>query len=138
MNTPRFDYFIALARERSFTKAAKQLHITQQTLSNYVAQLEKEIGSTLFVRNIPLKLTYAGEIYLRYALAIQNQIENMQHELDDVSQKERGLLKIGIAFSRGRILMPKVIAAFQKEHPFVQVKLVETSNEEQRIKLLNH
>ena len=57
MNTPRFDYFIALARERSFTKAAKQLHITQQTLSNYVAQLEKEIGSTLFVRNIPLKLT---------------------------------------------------------------------------------
>ena len=41
MNTPRFDYFIALARERSFTKAAKQLHITQQTLSNYVAQLEK-------------------------------------------------------------------------------------------------
>mgnify|MGYP002519394541 CR=1 FL=1 len=98
MNTPRFDYFIALARERSFTKAAKQLHITQQTLSNYVAQLEKEIGSTLFVRNIPLNLTYAGEIYLRYALAIQNQIENMQHELDDVSQKERGLLKIGIAF----------------------------------------
>ena len=138
MNTPRFDYFIALARERSFTKAAKQLHITQQTLSNYVAQLEKEIGSTLFVRNIPLKLTYAGEIYLRYALAIQNQMENMQHELDDVSQKERGFLKIGIAFSRGRILMPKVIAAFQKEHPFVQVKLVETSNEEQRIKLLNH
>ena len=138
MNTPRFDYFIALARERSFTKAAKQLHITQQTLSNYVAQLEKEIGSTLFVRNIPLKLTYAGEIYLRYALAIQNQMENMQHELDDVAQKERGLLKIGIAFSRGRILMPKVIAAFQKEHPFVQVKLVETSNEEQRIKLLNH
>ena len=138
MNTPRFDYFIALARERSFTKAAKQLHITQQTLSNYIAQLEKEIGSTLFVRNIPLKLTYAGEIYLRYALAIQNQMENMQHELDDVSQKERGLLKIGIAFSRGRILMPKVIAAFQKEHPFVQVKLVETSNEEQRIKLLNH
>ncbi len=138
MNTPRFDYFIALARERSFTKAAKQLHITQQTLSNYVAQLEKEIGSTLFVRNIPLKLTYAGEIYLRYALEIQNQMENMQHELDDVSQKERGLLKIGIAFSRGRILMPKVIAAFQKEHPFVQVKLVETSHEEQRIKLLNH
>ena len=138
MNTPRFDYFIALARERSFTKAAKQLHITQQTLSNYVAQLEKEIGSTLFVRDIPLKLTYAGEIYLRYALAIQNQMENMQHELDDVSQKERGLLKIGIAFSRGPILMPKVIAAFQKEHPFVQVKLVETSNEEQRIKLLNH
>lgn len=138
MNTPRFDYFIALARERSFTKAAKQLHITQQTLSNYVAQLEKEIGSTLFVRNIPLKLTYAGEIYLRYALVIQNQMENMQHELDDVSQKERGLLKIGIAFSRGRILMPKVIAAFQKEHPFIQVQLIETSHEEQRTKLLNH
>lgn len=138
MNTPRFDYFITLARERSFTKAAKELHITQQTLSNYIAQLEKEIGSTLFVRNIPLKLTYAGEVYLRYAFSIQTQMENMQHELDDIAQKEKGLLKIGIAFSRGRILMPKLITAFQKAHPFIQVQLVETSNEVLRTKLLNH
>lgn len=138
MNTPRFDYFITLARERSFTKAAKKLHITQQTLSNYIAQLEKEIGSILFVRNIPLKLTYAGEVYLRYALAIQNQMENMQHELDDIAQKEKGLLKIGIAFSRGRILLPKIISAFQKAHPFMQVQLVENSNEILRSKLLNH
>ena len=138
MNTPRFDYFITLARERSFTKAAKELHITQQTLSNYISQLEKEIGSTLFVRSIPLKLTYAGDVYLRYALSIQNQMENMQHELDDIAQKERGLLKIGIAFSRGHILLPKLIKAFQENHPFIQVQLVETANELLRAKLLNH
>ena len=138
MNTHRFDYFITLARERSFTKAAKQLHITQQTLSNYIAQLEKEIGSTLFVRSIPLKLTYAGSVYLRYALEIHKQMESMQHELDDISHKERGLLKIGIAFSRGHILMPRLITAFQKAHPFIQIQIVETSNELLLTKLLNH
>ncbi|MBQ8417122.1 MAG: LysR family transcriptional regulator [Phascolarctobacterium sp.] len=138
MNISRFDYFISLARERSFTKAAKQLHITQQTLSNYIAQLEKEIGSSLFVRSIPLKLTYAGQVYLRYALTIQSQLESMQHELDDIAQKERGLLKIGIAFSRGHILMPKLITSFQRQHPFIQVQLVEASNEVLRNKLLSH
>lgn len=138
MSIYRFDYFISLARERSFTKAAKQLHITQQTLSTYIAQLEKEIGSNLFVRTIPLKLTYAGEVYLRYALSIQSQMESMQHELDDIAQKERGLLKIGISFSRGHILMPKLITAFQSKHPFIQVQIVEASNEVLRTKLLNH
>jgi DNA-binding transcriptional LysR family regulator len=65
-------------------------------------------------------------------------MESMQHELDDISQKERGLLKIGIAFSRGHILMPRLITAFQKEHPFIQIQIVETSNELLRTKLLNH
>lgn len=136
MNTPRFDYFITLAHELSFTRAAEHLHITQQTLSNYIAQLEREIGSPLFVRHIPLELTYAGEIYLRHALTIQNQLQNLQHEMDDIAQKEKGLLKIGIAFSRGHIILPKLLTTYQQAHPFMQIQLVEASNETLRTKLL--
>lgn len=61
MNFMSLDYFIMVARERSFTKAAARLHVTQQTLSTHIATLEKEIGSTLLVRHVPLELTYAGD-----------------------------------------------------------------------------
>ena len=53
-------YFVVLAEERSFTKAAEKLHVTQQTLSAHVAGLEKESGAKLFIRHVPLELTDAG------------------------------------------------------------------------------
>lgn len=67
MNFLSMDYFIMVAKERSFTKAAKRLGITQQTLSAHIASLEREVGCDLFVRHVPLELTYAGETFLRYA-----------------------------------------------------------------------
>ncbi len=137
MLAPRFDYFIALARERSFTRAAEQLHVTQQTLSNYVAQLEKEVGNALFIRHIPLELTYAGEIYLRHAITIYNHMQDMQHEMDDIAQKEKGVLRIGIAFSRGHIILPRLLTAYQKKHPFMQIRLLESPNENLAPRLIN-
>lgn len=54
MNFQTMEYFIALARERSFTRAAEGLHITQQSLSAHIAGLEKEVGCPLLVRHVPL------------------------------------------------------------------------------------
>ena len=60
MNFLSMKYFLMLAEERSFTKAAERLHITQQTLSAHVAALERETGAKLFVRHVPLELTDSG------------------------------------------------------------------------------
>ena len=70
MNLSSMEYFAVLARERSFTKAAEKLYITQQSLSSHIASLEKELGCQLLIRHIPLELTYAGEVFLRYAESI--------------------------------------------------------------------
>ena len=67
MNFSSLEYFTVLARERNFTRAAEQLHITQQTLSAHIAGLEKELGCPLLLRRTPLELTYAGSTFLRYA-----------------------------------------------------------------------
>lgn len=67
MNFSSFDYFLALARERSYTRAADVLHITQQSLSAAIAALERELGCPLVVRRTPLELTYAGRVFLQYA-----------------------------------------------------------------------
>ena len=67
------NYFLAIAREESFTKAAQQLHITQPTLSRQIAQLEEELGVDLFVRsNHNIILTEDGVILKRRAQEIRS------------------------------------------------------------------
>ena len=60
MNFQSIRYFLQVAKRRSFSQAAEELFITQQTLSASIASLEKELGCRLFIRHIPLELTYGG------------------------------------------------------------------------------
>lgn len=137
MTFASLDYFIMVARERSFTRAAEQLHITQQTLSSHIAALEKELGCQLLLRRIPLELTYAGQVFLRYAQDIQKQRGAMLQELGDIAHREKGRLRIGIAHTRGHTIMPELICRYQQHHPLIQIQLVEASNDELHKKLLD-
>lgn len=126
-NSP--EYFIVLAREGSFTRAADALHITQQSLSSHIAGLEAELGCTLVVRRTPLELTYAGRTFLRYAESLRQTQQAMQREFCDISENQKGELRIGIAYTRGRAIMPHLIPAFQRSYPNVAIKLLEGSND---------
>ena len=77
MNLTSMDYFITLAQEQSFTRAAERLHITQQALSAHIAGMEQELGSQLLLRRVPLELPYAGQVFLRYAQEIQRNLDSM-------------------------------------------------------------
>ena len=137
MNFASLEYFEALARERSFTRAAEHLHITQQSLSSHIAKLEKELGCQLIVRHVPLELTYAGEVFLSYASSLREQYTTMRQEFWDISQNDEGLLRIGIAFTRGRTILPDIIMAFHEVNPHIRVQLVEATNEALRQKLMD-
>lgn len=130
MNFLTMDYFVETARERSITNAARRLHITQQTLSAHVAALEKELGCRLFERSTPLKLTYAGEVFLQYALDFQRQYRSLCQEFGDITGNQKGLLRVGISFARSYALMPPLIKAFQAKYPHIEIRLREGSNEE--------
>lgn len=106
MNFHSLDYFLVLAREKNFTRAAEALHITQQSLSSHIAGLEKELGCTLLVRRTPLELTYAGRTFLRYAESIGQTRQAMEREFCDISENQKGELRVGIAYTRGRAIMP--------------------------------
>lgn len=136
MNFSSMEYFTVLAQERSFTRAAERLHITQQSLSAHIAGMEKELGSQLLVRRIPLELTYAGEIMLRYAADFQKIHKDMQREFCDISQKQKGILRVGAASTRGQMILPETIAQFQESFPNISVELTEGSNGELHQKLL--
>ena len=136
MNFATLEYFEMLAHERSFTRAADRLHITQQSLSSHIAKLEKELGCQLIVRHVPLELTYAGEVFLGYATSLRDQYKTMQQEFWDISQNDEGILRVGIAFTRGRTLLPDIIMAFRESYPHIRVALVEATNEALRQKLV--
>lgn len=137
MNFSSMDYFIAVARERSFTKAAEQLHITQQSLSAHIAALEQELGCKLLVRHVPLELTYGGEVFLRYAAGFQQDMNAMRQEFCDITENQKGVLRVGVAFTRGHVIMPDLITEFQKKYPNISVELAEASNEGLHRNLLN-
>ena len=129
MNFHSLDYFLVLAREKNFTRAAEALHITQQSLSSHIAGLEKELGCTLLVRRTPLELTYAGRTFLRYAESIGQTRQAMEREFCDISENQKGELRVGIAYTRGRAIMPRLIPAFQRQYPNVEITLLEGSND---------
>ena len=129
MNLQTMEYVIVLARERSFTRAAEVLHITQQSLSGHIAAVEQELGAQLVVRRTPLELTYAGRAFLRHAEAIRQEELALRQELCDITGEQRGQLRIGVAFTRSKAILPDIVTAFQQEYPNVELCILENANE---------
>ena len=137
MNFMSMEYFLAVASRRNITKAAEDLHITQQTLSAHIAAIEKELACQLFLRSNPLELTYAGEVFLRYATNIHEGYQSMWNEFNDLTLNQRGKLLVGIDYTRSRTLMPKIISAFQTQYPHIEVRMQEGTNKVLQQRLLN-
>lgn len=128
MNFSAMEYFVVLAQERNFTKAAERLYITQQSLSSSIANMEKELGTQLIIRHVPLELTYAGEILLEYATKFSKGYVDLERQFCDISQNHRGRLRIGIAPARARAILPGIVRIFQKQYPNITVAVTESSN----------
>lgn len=129
MNLQSMDYIITTANERSISKAADILHITQQTLSAHISSLENELGCKLFIRHVPLEITYAGEEFLKYAVVIQQQVKELRRTFAEIAGEEKGLLKIGVTDNRDRIVLLPIIVNFQKKHPGIEIKVIENTND---------
>lgn len=130
MNFSSMAYFLVLAEERNFTKAAERLHLTQQSLSGHIARMEKDLGCQLIIRHTPLELTYAGERLLSYAKDFDDKRRSMEREFYDISKEYKGLLRIGVAATRGQTIFPKVVEKFQETWPGISIEFTAASNEE--------
>ncbi len=127
MNFQNMEYFMAAAEAGSITRAAEKLQISQQALSNNIARLEEELGCRLFDRKQRLELTYSGRKYLEAAgrmLDIQKQTVRM---LNDISNNERGELRIGISYTRGQAILPLLLPAFTQKYPLAELSVLEDS-----------
>lgn len=117
-------YFLVIAREENFTKAAKQLHITQPTLSRQIAQLEDELGVTLFERNNhKIVLSEDGMILKRRAQEIISLADKTKQDFLYKDEHLEGTLSIGCGEFQATKCLTDCIAAFRKEHPYVKYEL---------------
>lgn len=89
MNFQSLHYFIMLAREKNFTRAAEKLHISQQTLSASIAALERKLNCKLIIRHVPLELTYGGRTFFHYALSLTGEEESMRRSLLDIAEEKQ-------------------------------------------------
>ncbi len=124
-------YFLAVAEEAHFRRAAERLHVSQPTLSLQVQQLERELGTALFERmGRRVRLTQAGEVYRDYARRALSSLDEAQVALDELEGLLRGRLAVGVVQTVNAYLIPAVVASFAAEHPGVRLRVEELSAEE--------
>ena len=118
------NYFLAIAREENFTKAAEQLHLTQPTLSRQIAQLEEELGVKLFVRsNHNIILTEDGMILKRRARELLELADKTKRDFLHKGENLEGTIAIGSGEFLSTRLLTDCIVAFRKKHPLVRYEL---------------
>ena len=119
-------YFLAIAADRHFTRAAKKLGIAQPPLSQQIRQLEEEVGTRLFTRTTRgVALTAAGEAFLPHAEAALREVERARTAARRTSHGEMGTIRIGFTSAASlNPLVPGAISAFRRACPDVELRLI--------------
>ena len=117
-------YFLTVAKEQSFTKAAEQLHITQPTLSRQMAAFEENLGVTLFIRTgKKISLTDEGILLKRRALEILNLEEKTLEELKGKEEVVEGTVTIGCGEFAAVETLAKICKTYKEKYSLVQIAL---------------
>ena len=125
MNSNLYEYFQAVAEEKSISKAADKLYITQQALSSQMQRLEETLGVSLFERKPVFRLTIAGERFLTYGQSILESERHMLAEMTELGSKGIARLVVGCTRQRAAIYFTEIWDRFHALHPNVVVSEVE-------------
>lgn len=126
MNWNQLQYVVTTAQEKSITKAAGKLYISQPSLTLSIQNLEKELGVDLFERSRgALTLTYAGQLFYDWALGTLHSREQLGARIDDIKEQSSHLIRLGISPHRSSILLPHILPGFYEQFPTSEVFLEE-------------
>ena len=127
MELRQLKYFVQLSKTLNFSTAAKELFITQSTLSHQILQLENELGQPLFHRNShEVMLTEAGQTLLPLAMQTILDADSCLQRLDELKNLMSGELNIGVTFSFACI-MAETLTAFLRHYPNVKVNVSQST-----------
>ena len=125
MNFLHLKYFLMVAEELNITRAAERLYISQQSLSNHISNMERELNVKLFTRSPKLSLTYAGNQLVATATQILDLNSQFLTKVGDINHHYLGALRVGISHTCGLALLPEILPAFREEFPLVEFSLFE-------------
>ena len=126
MDIRHLRYFVAVATERNFTRAADRVGVAQPSLSRQIRELEHELGLTLFARDSrPVELTPGGQLLLEHAYKVIGTVEQLRNALKRFTTGERRRFMIGFVGSTIYGLVPALIRRFRERAPDLDIDLVE-------------
>jgi DNA-binding transcriptional LysR family regulator len=124
-------YFVAVAEELHFGRAARRLHIAQPALSQQIRRLEAEVGLALVERTTrKVALTGAGELLVARARHIISELDAATAELQTLAGVQGGRLSVGALHTMGPVDLSRLLASFHRNHPAVELTVREQSSEE--------
>lgn len=139
MNLDYLKVFYVVANNKSFSQTAKDLHISQSSVSLQIKQLENQWGCKLFERTTKrISLTPAGEILYKKVGQFISLMNETQNELDALKGVVHGDLKVGASLTIGEHILPFLLADFSKKYPKVNLNLKVYNSEQIVEKLSNH
>lgn len=129
MNLKQLEAFVQIADSGSFSKAAKDLFLTQPTISAHISTLEKELNTRLFVRNTKeVRLSDSGKLLYEYA----KQMTILQKKIEDAfavrEEKAHQCLTIAASTIPAQYLLPGILARFNEKYPNQQFKILESDS----------
>ncbi|WP_432133471.1 MULTISPECIES: LysR family transcriptional regulator [unclassified Streptomyces] len=126
MEIRQLRYFIAVAQEANFTRAAELVHISQPGISAQIRQLENDLGATLIDRSgRNVALTAVGEVVLAHAKAVLSSMESLRHAVDEMNGLVRGRLVVGMVTACTVQPLFDALSSFHLAHPGVEISLLE-------------
>ena len=140
MNDPEalLHYLDVLLQGSNFTKAARELYISQPYLTQLIKRIEKKLGTKIINRDrTPFSLTEAGMIYYKYLENISYSDQQLDRDLAPYTQPNKEIIKLGILESLGSFLLPRLLPSFLQKNPNVEIQLFENSPRKNETNLLN-
>lgn len=120
------EYIYEVYKQKSFSKAAQQLYISQSSLSLTIKKAETRIGAKIFDRSFtPIRLTEFGRQYIAAIEQIKILENTLSSSIGDTAEEVSGTLNIGAPLFPSTYILPKIFAAFQKEYPKVAINSFE-------------
>jgi DNA-binding transcriptional LysR family regulator len=129
MELRQLEYFVAVAEEANFTRAAERVHISQSGVSAQIRQLEQDLGAQLFNRSArTATLTDAGQAALAHARAVLAGADAVRQAVDEVTGLLRGSLVVGMVTGCTVTPLFEALARFHRAYPGIELSLLEDSS----------
>ena len=139
MNLKQLEAFVQVAEGGSFSKAAKQLFLTQPTISAHISSLEKELNARFFVRNTKeVSLSDDGKDLYRYAKQITDLEKAIEERFYMDSDDGKHVITIAASTIPAQYLLPKVLMCYRERYPKEQIKIMETDSSEVVTQVVDH
>ena len=129
MRNREWELVMAIASEKSISRAAEKLYMSQPALSMFLNRLESQMGTKLFTRSVSgLVPTYAGDCYIRTAEKVLKLCNDFETELCDISQLHKGKVKVGATVHLGSYVFPIVLPLYKERYPNIQIEIKESDS----------